>query len=372
VYNGLLSKIYVDGVLGGTSNPYLMAFNNALRVGYISSYGSNYKGLVDEVSIYDRALTEAEVQAIVNAGSLGKAKNQFNILTTSTPDMLVDTTISYQIQTYKGTSPITFAVISGNLPPGIALSSEGELSGAPTTEGEYSFTVRATDTTEPNVLIAERQIAAKVFTPLDPPSGLVSWWPGDTDAGDISGNNEGILQNGVLVYNPGKVSSAFLLDGVNDYVELPTMNIGNAFTLETWIFPTSTSSSQNLIANPSPTSSTFGILYYYGSSSPYVSFYQNGSTRVSSGAGTVPMNAWSHIALTHDGNCTRIYVNGLLSAYSSSYSMTFNNAINLGRRTSSNTHFKGWLDETTLYNRALTDAEILAIYNAGSVGKSKN
>jgi large repetitive protein len=44
-----------------------------------------------------------------------------------------------------GTAPYAFVVSSGALPPGIALSNTGTLSGSPTTVGTYTFTVRATD-----------------------------------------------------------------------------------------------------------------------------------------------------------------------------------------------------------------------------------
>ncbi len=44
-----------------------------------------------------------------------------------------------------GASPYTFAVSSGALPPGITLTSAGALSGAPTSAGEFNFTVTATD-----------------------------------------------------------------------------------------------------------------------------------------------------------------------------------------------------------------------------------
>lgn len=41
-------------------------------------------------------------------------------------------------------SPLTWSVVAGTLPPGIALnSSTGALSGTPTTEGDYGFTVKA-------------------------------------------------------------------------------------------------------------------------------------------------------------------------------------------------------------------------------------
>jgi hypothetical protein len=44
-----------------------------------------------------------------------------------------------------GTGPYTFAVTAGALPPGLALSSAGVLSGTPTSSGNYAFTATATD-----------------------------------------------------------------------------------------------------------------------------------------------------------------------------------------------------------------------------------
>jgi subtilisin family serine protease len=48
------------------------------------------------------------------------------------------------------TGPFTFAVVAGELPPGLELASDGELTGAPTETGEFSFTVRAEDSTPPS------------------------------------------------------------------------------------------------------------------------------------------------------------------------------------------------------------------------------
>src|SRR5438105_9651082 len=52
-----------------------------------------------------------------------------------------------------------------------------------------------------------------------PPPDIVSWWPGDGDANDIQGNNDGTLQNGAT-FAAGLVGQAFSFDGVNDYVEV--------------------------------------------------------------------------------------------------------------------------------------------------------
>ena len=53
---------------------------------------------------------------------------------------------------------------------------------------------------------------------LNPPSGLVSWWPGDGNALDIIGPNHGTLLNGTT-YAPGMVDQSCSLYGVDDVVQ---------------------------------------------------------------------------------------------------------------------------------------------------------
>lgn len=65
------------------------------------------------------------------------------ITTTGLPTGYLDTAYSQTIQ-YTG-STSTFSVTSGALPDGLTLSSGGVLSGTPTTPGNYSFTITATN-----------------------------------------------------------------------------------------------------------------------------------------------------------------------------------------------------------------------------------
>src|SRR6185295_1897294 len=53
------------------------------------------------------------------------------------------------------------------------------------------------------------------------PSGIVGWWPGDGDADDIAGTNNGTLQGGALANVAGMVGAAFDFDGTNAYVQVP-------------------------------------------------------------------------------------------------------------------------------------------------------
>ncbi len=61
------------------------------------------------------------------------------------PGAVVGQAYSQQLTVTDGTSPYTWSVTSGTLPPGLTLSSDGLLSGTATASGSYTFTVRVVD-----------------------------------------------------------------------------------------------------------------------------------------------------------------------------------------------------------------------------------
>ncbi len=75
---------------------------------------------------------------------------------------------------------------------------------------------------------------------VSPPSGLVAWWPGEGNANDVVGTNDGTPINGVP-FAPGKVGQAFSLDGVSQFIEVvhsPSLCNSN-YSVETWVNPLS-------------------------------------------------------------------------------------------------------------------------------------
>src|SRR3954471_5623734 len=85
-------------------------------------------------------------------------------------------------------------------------------------------------------LLATNNAVAQTCTP--PPPNMVSWWPGDGNANDIQGSNNGTLQNGAT-FAPGMVGQAFRFDGVDDYVRVPdSANLypgAGSLTVDAWI-----------------------------------------------------------------------------------------------------------------------------------------
>src|SRR5262249_17863013 len=68
-----------DGVVGATENSSVVIAdaNAPLRIGQAEGFLTN--GLIDEVGIYNRALSTGEIQAIFNRGSAGKSNTLGNL-----------------------------------------------------------------------------------------------------------------------------------------------------------------------------------------------------------------------------------------------------------------------------------------------------
>ena len=76
-WDGTTLKLYINGALNAQSTPGLSAIGDShcsFSIGGAGSCspGQYFPGLIDEMSVYDRALFAGEIQAIYNAGSAGK------------------------------------------------------------------------------------------------------------------------------------------------------------------------------------------------------------------------------------------------------------------------------------------------------------
>jgi hypothetical protein len=125
------------------------------------------------------AASGTAVATITATNASGSGKSPLTITTTASavaPTITSAPTINAKVGTLvnaflsaTGTSPIVWAVTSGQLPVGLSLNtSTGAITGTPTTEGTASFTVRASNGTAPNATLAMTAIAeASGQSPID-------------------------------------------------------------------------------------------------------------------------------------------------------------------------------------------------------------
>lgn len=209
---------------------------------------------------------------------------------------------------------------------------------------------------------------------VQPPSGLVAWWPGDGNATDIQGGNNGLLQNGAT-FAPGTVGQAFRLDGVDDYVTIPSspdLNPTSTTTLEAWIKPEIVDDFQRGIAGTwddiSGDDRTY-MLWIARKPEFLLAHSGNDYSRVTA-PNPLQAGVWQHIAGTFDGTTIRLYIDGILVGETlfPGPIATNGHPFFIGRTDSGSNDpdfFKGDIDEIGLYNRALSADEIQAIFNAG-------
>jgi hypothetical protein len=152
-FGDTIRRLYVNGsevASQGGQGP-LFYDPAAIPVTIGADFASNgptdiFNGRVDEVAIYDRALTSDEVAGIYNADFLGKdVTHPYFTSPSQLRDGVRGANDTQQVLTVLGTAPVSLSLSAGTLPPGMALSSAGIVSGVPSVSATFRFTVRATD-----------------------------------------------------------------------------------------------------------------------------------------------------------------------------------------------------------------------------------
>jgi hypothetical protein len=183
---------------------------------------------------------------------------------------------------------------------------------------------------------------------------------------DLSGNgNTGTLVNGVG-YNSGNRGS-LVFDGVDDYVSCgsgSSINISGNFSICVWAYLNATPSSPQVILERGAygSSDEYGLIL---SSDPSlgVSFQCNNSFFYSNRA--FPVNRWTYVVGTLSGT-NGIYYENALSVNSGTLTAptTGNSILNLGYRIGVGFYYNGNIAQASIYNGALTAAEIQQNFNA--------
>ena len=303
--SGKLS-LYTNGTLAAQITTTVRPLGNlnaqgspGIGIGNVNDGLNNFpfNGDIDEISLYNRALSASEIQAIYNADGLGKC----------------------------------------NVPPSGC---------APT------------------------------------PSGLIAWWKGDGNGNDIAGTNNAYSMPNVYFTN-GIVGQAFAVETLGPYAgvrvaDQPYYALTNSLSIEGWIRPRAAGY----------------YIFYRGDNRPGLDPYAMsmglnnilgfGITDANGNSAGVsaPLsyNQWWYVVGTLDDASGKLslYTNGTLAAQITTTVRPLGNlnaqdspGIGIGNVNDglNNFPFNGDIDEISLYSRALSSAEIAAIYDAGSAGK---
>jgi len=202
---------------------------------------------------------------------------------------------------------------------------------------------------------------------------------------DSMGNNNGTAQqNTVDISVAGKINDALEFNGVDDYIDLgynsnlkPTAEI----TISVWAKPATLNPYAWVISKPRGSGiwNDYGIRAYSTSSSFILTTLNNNISLTGSDGQSV--GVWRHIAATYDGSYVRLYINGVevdsdpatgAIQYDDTESYKY---IYLGEwrgPSVGNEVFGGAIDDVRIYNFALSDKEVGALWNNGDGTEEQN
>lgn len=134
----------------GGSAPYTFTITaGVLPAGLSLSAGGALTGTPKAVGPFNFTITATDANGFTGsrAVSLTVASPIVTMTPPTVPAAAVGSSYSQTLVGGGGNAPYTFALASGALPPGLALGSNGLLSGTPSAGGSYSFTVEVRDST---------------------------------------------------------------------------------------------------------------------------------------------------------------------------------------------------------------------------------
>ncbi|HRQ76773.1 MAG TPA: hypothetical protein PK098_12735 [Phycisphaerales bacterium] len=220
-----------------------------------------------------------------------------------------------------------------------------------------------------------------------PPHGMVLWLPFDeiapSVAHEIAAGNHG-THMGVTTIIVGVVNYALYFNGSSSYVNVPNapqINLGTGdLTIDAWIIGYAPGIQPIVDKRQGPIGSTVGYtMFLYNGQLAFQLADGAGHTNYLSGV-NIANGYWRHVAVTVQRNNPtggRFYVDGVHVATFNPMgrmgSLNNNAPLWVGRRHPINSilHYSGMVDELEIFRRALTAAEIHAIYKAGQLGKCK-
>ncbi|MBI4450889.1 LamG domain-containing protein, partial [Candidatus Woesearchaeota archaeon] len=421
-WDGTTQKVYVNGELAGT-RPVTDSPNDGSGLTYPAVIGASryhgsfpgtFEGIIDEVSVYRRALSDDEVRQRARKGAatcpLGNYPCAGSPPTCSSPSTTVTLGGAASIvecadnQTVLATGSEPLPIFEGTLtlPAGVNAitgqnltdvynhdripyycstkakwidgldEDEGACLGAGFTWtgrhccGDPGGSGTGTTTTTGQTASCTGQCAT-------PPSGAISWWKGEGNANDAIDGNHGTLQNGAT-FAAGKTGQAFSFDGTSSVTlnAAPTVPNQGSFTYDLWINVVSYTNGTidsgvgdgsyfvDRTAETFPLVDLKAVAGHFG----FQVRYDDGTGLGGPVGGNIVLGTWTHVAMVRQyGVAFRLYVDGQLVASSPDNGKSLTpHTPKLGHHDLlSRLGFVGLIDEFKIFNRVLSASEIQSL-----------
>ena len=360
-YDGAMATMYING------NPvasHAMSFDPVsvpLRLGGEPSCGGQlFGGLIDEVKIFNRALSAAEVAKLSD-----QVPDAFSF--TAKTGVALNTVVESGPITVTGISYPTAISITGGQ---YEINGSGTWTAAPvyvsagdhvkarlTSSGNYDTTKTASITIGGvNALFSVTTMPSASDIP-----GLIAYYPFNGNAADASGNGHDATVYGATLTTDrfGNSANAYAFNGNGQYIDSGlALSAYSTVTVSLWVKLNGSTGGPNtgIVSNHRATvdSNDFWLSVPQNTSTVYISGFNQSATLYRNGqivpGGSFEISTgWEHVAFT-------VTVNGTFGGYPVLFGLH-----ELGAPGWSNPYFNGLIDDVRIYDHALSALEIATL-----------
>ena len=363
---GLTIPVTLSGQFPAGSNLYIGAYQPQYYI---------YKGLIDELQLYSVELTQTQVQDLYFAPSAGVCRAGFETgVTGLVQDANSKPVAGARATAAGGAFSLTASDGTFTIPNVLAIFSPIRVDAAAIVNGTPVFGNSANVT----AVAAGATNVGNISLSQCSPGGLVSLWPGEGNANDIVGGNNGTFHGSA--YAPGIAGQAFSFDGSTAYISVPDSAsldaITSAITVAGWVNPQSATYTEAIFSRNVPPDAFTIYFNVYGSGSVDVNVTDSvhGTEGFYSSAGVVQFGQWQYLAVTANTvtGLVKLYLNGQQVGLTAPVVLSgqFPAAHNwfIGGAQAGTYLYLGLIDELQLYNGELSQAQIQNIYGQGGAG----
>jgi hypothetical protein len=379
-----LNKLYIDGfAVRSFEYDYKDNFESAspVTIGHLNlENGYGYHGLLDELMVYNRALTETEMRGRYNGGAgdyCGPQLVKPKFMTEAITHGVEGQPYRYDANAVGNLKPL-YTLISG--PAGMAVSaSTGEVVWTPAAAGDFKVTIKASNSAGEDV----QTYTVSVKKGLGEKAGMLHHWM----LHEISGTR---FRDFYTPYDAasttdsrpkpvtGVVSGGQAFDGKDDGLDVAegynfNWKANESFSIELWMrTEASTSGNRVLIGRDAKDSEAH---WWLGVDGNGLAGFQlkdlSWQGELLGGSGSrLNDGKWHQLVAVRNGSSslTELYVDGekvAERAFTYTYGFESNSPVNIGYMNDGNGyHYEGVLDEVKLFGRALSSAEVWERYTA--------
>lgn len=203
-----------------------------------------------------------------------------------------------------------------------------------------------------------------------PDVSLVGWWKLNGNANDSSGNgNNGVVAGAVQTTGQTSAPNTAYAFSASAAAQVLTFtssgSLGANITASAWVRPTSYPTERSTIIESINPYAYYVSLNTDGSLQSY-RFGTNPAGYHTTAAGTVPLNQWTHVAITWDSLSVNLYINGVLQRTAATTGTGVTGSQIIVGAESVSRQFIGSIDDVRIYNRTLPQTDVAKLYSAGA------